>query len=318
MRKAFSSLVLAEHNNAKLAPGVYNAVNAASFFEEETILLVAGKDCSSVADEASKIKSVSKVLLWDRDELKHHTADSVADAIAAIQKQNNYKRVLAASSNFSRDVIPRLGGILNVQPISEVTKIMNEECFKRPGYAGNAIFTIGTHQELKLLTIRATAFDQNEVVDEAAPVEKVSLETNLSQKIKFIKEEVQKSERPDLGTAKIVVTGGRGLKGPENFHIAEDLAEVLGGAVGATRAAVDAHYCPNDLQVGQTGKIVAPDLYIALGVSGAIQHLAGMKDSKVIVAINTDGEAPIFEVADYGLVGDVFKVVPEMIEKLKK
>ncbi|OMJ67113.1 hypothetical protein SteCoe_35810 [Stentor coeruleus] len=318
LRRKFTSLVLAEHNNVKLNPIVYSVVNAAEYFNDDITVLVAGDTCGTVAQEASLITGVSRVLHIDSKDLKYQLADSLAKAVKQIQHANNFKRIIAGSSNFSRDVIPRLGGAFGVQPVTEITKIMNEDCYKRAAYAGNAIYTVVFVQpDIRLLTIRATSFDKNPVKKTPAPVERFDA-GDVKSAMTWVNEEIIKADRPDLASAKIVVAGGRGLKSKEGFKIAEDLADTLGGAVGASRAAVDAHYCHNELQVGQTGKIVAPNLYIALGISGAIQHLAGMKDSKVIVSVNTDPEAPIFGVSDYGLVGDAFKVVPEMISKLKK
>lgn len=317
MRRCFTTLILAEHNNSKLSPTVYNAINAADYFNDDITVLIAGHNCSSVAEEASKIKSVSKVLHVDSPSLNHQLPDSVSQVLFAAQSKFNFKRILAASSNYSKDIIPRLGGLLEVQPITEVTKIMNADVYKRSAYAGNAIYTVSSAQPFRLLTIRATSFDKNDVKDNSSPIEKFEA-GNTDSAMTWVSEEIEKLSRPDLGSAKIVVSGGRGLKNKEGFKLAEDLADALGAGLGASRAAVDANFCNNDLQVGQTGKIVAPELYIALGISGAIQHLAGMKDSKTIVAINTDPEAPIFGVADYGLVGDAFKVVPEMIQRLKK
>lgn len=317
IRRLFSSLVLAEHNNLKVSPLLSSAINAAEYFNEDVSVLVAGSMCKSVAEEVAKIKGVSKVFLVDSPDLEHQQADSVVKVLQFLQEKKKFRRVLASSSNFSKDVIPRLGGALEVQPITDVIKIMNADCFKRAAYAGNAIYTVSTVQPLRLLTIRATAFEKNPGRETSATIENISV-PEVTSAMKWISEEREEQSRPDLTAAKIVVSGGRGLKNREGFHLAEELGDCLGAAVGASRAAVDAHYCHNELQVGQTGKIVAPDLYIAIGISGAIQHLAGMKDSKVIVAINTDPEAPIFSVADYGLVADAFKAVPEIISKLKK
>lgn len=316
IHRCFTTLILAEHNNIKLSPTVYNAINAADYFNDDITVLVAGHNCSSAAKEASKIKSVSKVLQVDSPSLSHQLPDSVSQVLLAAQSKFNFKRILAASSNYSKDIIPRLGGLLEVQPITEITKIMNADVYKRSAYAGNAIYTVSSAQPLRLLTIRATSFDKNDEKTEPSPVEKFEA-GNTESAMTWVAEEIEKLSRPDLASAKIVVSGGRGLKSKEGFKLAEDLADALGAGLGASRAAVDANFCNNDLQVGQTGKIVAPELYIALGISGAIQHLAGMKDSKTIVAINTDPEAPIFGVADYGLVGDAFKIVPELIQRLK-
>ena len=316
-KRYFASLVLAEHNNSILSPIVSSAINAAEYFNDEISVLVAGNNCESVANQASKIAGVSKVLYADNIDLKYQQADSIAKVVHTLQLQRKYLRIIAASSNYSKDIIPRIGGMLEVQPISEIIKIMNVDCYKRAAYAGNAVYTVSSLQDLRLLIIRATAFDKNPERKESAPVEKIEVK-DIKSLMKWVGEEIEAKTRPDLTSAKIVVSGGRGLKNKEGFVLAENLADSLGAAVGASRAAVDAHFCHNELQVGQTGKIVAPDLYIALGISGAIQHIAGMKDSKVIVAINTDSEAPIFSFADYGLVADAFKAVPELISKMKK
>lgn len=317
IHRYFTTLVLAEHNNIKLSPTVYSAINAADYFNDDITILLAGHNCSTVAEEASKIKSVNKVLITDSPSLKHQLPDSISKILQSAHSKFSFKRIIAASSNFSKDIIPRLGGLLEVQPITEITKIMNADVYKRSAYAGNAIYTVSSAQALRLLLIRSTSFDKNGTNAESCPIEKFEV-GEIDSEITWVSEEIEKVTRPDLGSAKIVVSGGRGLKHKEGFKLAEDLADALGAGLGASRAAVDANFCNNDLQVGQTGKIVAPELYIALGISGAIQHLAGMKDSKTIVAINTDPEAPIFGVADYGLVGDAFKVVPEIIQRLKK
>ena len=317
LRRAFASLILAEHNNSRLSPLVASAVNAAEYFNDDIDVLVAGNNCESVATQVSKIGGVSSVLYANHLDLQYQQADSVAKVLHSVQLQKVYKRIIAASSNFSKDIIPRLGGILEVQPITEIIKIMNADCYKRAAYAGNAVYTVSSFQDLRLLLIRATSFEKNPEIAIGAPIEKIEVK-NVKSLMKWVGEEIETKYRPDLSTSKIVVSGGKGLKNKEGFELTENLADVLGGAVGASRAAVDGHFCNNELQVGQTGKIIAPDLYIALGISGAIQHLAGMKDSKCIVSINTDPEAPIFEVSDYGLVADAFKTVPEIISKLTK
>ena len=317
IRRFFSTLVLAEHSNLKLSPLVGPALNASEYFNEKISVLVVGHNCDSVVSEVSKLKGVSKVYLASSPDLEHQQADAVARILKSLQSTHNFKRILASSSNFSRDVICRLGGALEVQPITEIIKIVNADTYKRAAYAGNAIYTVSTAQSLRLLTVRATAFDKTPASPSACPVEKLPVD-GIKSLMAWIGEDIEKQTRPELTAAKIVVSGGRGLKNKEGFRLAEELGDCLGAAVGASRAAVDAHYCHNELQVGQTGKIVAPDLYVAIGISGAIQHLAGMKDSKVIVAINNDPEAPIFAVSDYALVADAFKAVPELIAKLKK
>mmetsp|Transcript_5859 Transcript_5859/g.10433 ORF Transcript_5859/g.10433 Transcript_5859/m.10433 type:complete len:323 (+) Transcript_5859:1331-2299(+) len=318
LSRQFATLVLAEHNNKILSPATRAAVSAATFLNEDVHVLVAGKNIGGVAQEAAKIRGVDKVLSIQHDALEHPSAEVFAGLLAALHASHNFTGFVAAGSNTSRDIIPRLGGLLNIQPITEVLEVKNAETFLRPMYAGNALQTVVSSSTPKILTIRATAFEKLPDKATASPIDEVSPDLVPRSTVEWVSEEIAKSDRPELANAKRIVTGGRGLKSKENFKLAEDLANVLGAALGATRAAVDAHYCPNDLQIGQTGKVVAPELYISLGVSGAIQHLAGMKDSKVIVSINTDPEAPIFAVSDYGLVGDIFKVVPELTAKLSK
>lgn len=317
LSRKFSTLILSDHNNLKLNPLVYYAVNAAEFFNDDITILVAGDACMPVATEASLINGVDKVIHINHQNLKHQLPDSMAKAIKQLQQVHKFKRIIAASSNFSNDIIPRLGGVFGVQPVSEITKIMNEDCYKRLAYAGNAIYTVIFHQtDIRLITIRATSFDRNPVKITPAPIEDFNVK-NVKSAMTWLGEDIEKTIRPDLNTAKIVVGVGKGLKNKKGFKIAEELADCLGGAVGASTAAIDGDLCNKDLQIGQSGKIVAPNLYIALGISGAVQHLAGMKDSKVIVAVNSDPGAPIFSVADYGIVADAFEVVPEMISKIK-
>lgn len=316
LSRHFATLVLAEHNHAVLNPATRAAITAATFLNDEVHVLVAGKNCSSVVQEASKIRGVDHVLSVNHDTLEHPNAEVFAGLLAALHARHTYSSFIASGSNMTRDIIPRLGGLLNIQPVTEILEIKNEETFLRPMYAGNALQKVISSSRPNVLTVRPTAFEKAPDKAAASPISEVSPDLVPASRVTWISEEISKSDRPELASAKRVVSGGRGLKSKENFKLAEDLANALGAALGATRAAVDAHYCPNDLQIGQTGKVVAPELYIALGISGAIQHLAGMKDSKVIVAINTDPEAPIFAVADYGLVGDVFKVVPELTAKL--
>jgi len=318
LNRRFTSLLVAEHSNGKLSSHVYNAVQAAEFFNEDTTILVAGHSQRKVAEEASRILNVDKVLYFDRPEFEHPTADLMASLVKAVQNKYKYKRVLAASSSSSKDYMPRVAAMFDVQPVTDIISILNEDSFKRATYAGNAIYTIHSHQSPQFLTLRPTSFEKSLITTEACPIEDLQLDLKFCPLARWKQDILEKSDRPELGTAPRVVGGGRAVKSKENFKLIEDLAQAFNAAVGATRAAVDAGYCTNDLQVGQTGKIVAPQLYVAVGISGAIQHLAGMKDSKVIVAINTDKEAPIFEISDYGLVGDLFKIVPELIEKVNK
>ncbi|MDD3020628.1 MAG: FAD-binding protein [Alphaproteobacteria bacterium] len=308
-------LVISEHSANQIKSSTLNCVTAALKLSGDIDLLVAGNSLSGIAQQASQISGVSKVIALDSPSLIHQLPEVLAPLIASLAK--NYTHVLAPATNFGKNLLPRVAGLLDVQQISDVIEIVSEDTFKRPVYAGNAIAIVTSSDAIKLMTIRATSFDPAQVSGGPAPIEQG--DNSSAQEFagtKFIKEELTKSERPELPAAKIVVSGGRGVGSGENFSIIYGLADKLGAAVGASRAAVDAGYVSNDYQVGQTGKIVAPQLYIAVGISGAIQHLAGMKDSKVIVAINKDPDAPIFQVADYGLVADLFEAVPELTEKL--
>ena len=309
-------LILGEHDNKTLKLSTQNAVTAAtSLTDSDCHLFVGGEDCRAVAEQASKLKNIHKVWLCESPYLAHHLAESMAQVIAPLAQ--NYTHILAPATTFGKNILPRLAALMGVGQISDVIQIKTPHIFVRPIYAGNAVETVESTDSLKMLTIRPTAFDLAEFLEnEQVPIETLdstAAEQSLSQ---FIRLEENKTTRPELSSARIVVSGGRGFKNRENFKILEPLAHKLGAAIGASRAAVDAGYISNDSQVGQTGKVVAPELYIAIGISGAIQHLAGMKDSKVIVAINKDPEAPIFKVTDYGLVGDLFKVIPELIEAL--
>lgn len=306
-------LVIAEHNNAALNPATLNTVGAALKLGGDIHILVAGSGCGTVAQQAGKIAGVTKVITADAPTLAHLLAEDVAPVIVGLAK--NYTHVLAPATTFGKNVLPRAAALLDTQQISEVTAIESPDTFQRPVYAGNAIATVKSSDAIKLLTIRTTGFDPAPAEGGSAAIENAGAPapSGLSS---FVGEKLVKSERPELAAAKIVVSGGRGLGSAENFALIEKLADKIGAAVGASRAAVDAGYVSNDRQVGQTGKVVAPDLYIAVGISGAIQHLAGMKDSKIIVAINKDPDAPIFTVADYGIVGDLFQIVPELESKL--
>ena len=306
-------LVIGEHDNSTLRPSTLNTVTAAAELGTEVDLLIAGADCSSVTDEASKVGSVSRVLAADDPSFSDGLAENIAPLIASIA--GNYSHVLAPATTYGKNILPRASALLDVQQISDISGIESEDTFIRPIYAGNAMATVRSTDALKLITVRTTAFDAVGM-DGAASVETVSGggDAGLS---KFVGEELTRSERPELTTADIIVSGGRGMQSSENFVLLEKLADKLGAAVGASRAAVDAGYVPNDYQVGQTGKVVAPNVYIAVGISGAIQHLAGMKDSKVIVAINKDEEAPIFQVADFGWVADLFEAIPQLASALE-
>ncbi|WP_371227723.1 electron transfer flavoprotein subunit alpha/FixB family protein [Pseudomonas sp. QE6] len=307
-------LVIAEHNNGALGAATLNTVAAAQKIGGDIAVLVAGQNVGGVAEAAAKIAGVSKVLVADNAAYAHQLPENVAPLIAAVVKEEGgkgYSHVLAAATTNGKNFLPRVAALLDVDQISEIIEVVSADTFKRPIYAGNAIATVQSSAAVKVITVRGTGFDAAAAEGGSAAVEAVSGPADAG-KSAFVGEELAKSDRPELTAAKIVVSGGRGMGNGDNFKILYALADKLGAAVGASRAAVDAGFVPNDMQVGQTGKIVAPQLYIAVGISGAIQHLAGMKDSKVIVAINKDEEAPIFQVADYGLVGDLFEAVPSL------
>lgn len=279
-------------------------------------VMVSGSGCKGVAEEAAKLDGVSKVIVADAPALEHGLAENYTTAILAAQEAGSYSHIVAGTSAIAKSTVPRVAAKLDVSAVTDVIDVKSEDTFVRPTYAGNAICTVQSSDSVKVLTIRPTAFEAAAAEGGSASVEDASAGEDMGIS-KWISEEVSKNDRPELASAKMVVSGGRGLQNGENFQMLYDLAGTMNAAVGASRAAVDAGFVPNDMQVGQTGKVVAPDLYIAVGISGAIQHLAGMKDSKVIVAVNKDPEAPIFEVADYGIVGDLFTLVPELHEKLK-
>lgn len=304
-----SILILAEHDNQQLSAETAKVVFAAQQLGGEIEVLVVGHQCQSVADDAAKLASVAKVLLVDDAAFEHQQADNVSKLVNTLAAKYDY--ILAAATSTGKDTLPRVAALLDVNQISDITAVVSEDTFVRPIYAGNALATVKSLDPKKVITVRSSAFDAV-AQDGAAPVEKLDL--NLVSLVEFISQTLTESVRPELTTARIVVSGGRGVGSAENFTILEQLADKLGAALGASRAAVDAGFVPNDLQVGQTGKIVAPDLYIAVGISGAIQHLAGMKDAKVIVAINKDPEAPIFQIADYGLEADLFDVIPKLLK----
>jgi electron transfer flavoprotein alpha subunit len=308
-------LVVAEHDNKTVKKATLNAVAAAQKLGSDIHVLIAGHQAGEAAKAAAQIAGVKKVLLADAPHLGEFLAENVAALIVSLSK--SYSHIVAPATSNGKNVMPRVAALLDVQQISDICAIESADTFVRPIYAGNALATVKSKDPIKVITVRTTAFDAV-ALGNSAPVEAVSApaDTGLSA---FVGREVSKSERPELTAAKIIVSGGRGMGSGENFtKVLEPLADKLGAAMGASRAAVDAGFVPNDWQVGQTGKIVAPDLYVAVGISGAIQHLAGMKDSRVIVAINKDEEAPIFQVADFGVVGDLFQLVPSLVEELKK
>ena len=305
-------LVIAEHTNAALAAATLNTVAAAQAIGGDIHVLVAGAACGAAAEAAAKVAGVAKVLVADNAAYAHQLPENVAPLVAELGK--GYSHILAAATSNGKNILPRVAAQLAVDQISEITAVVSADTFQRPIYAGNAIATVQSSAAVKVITVRSTGFDPVAAEGGSAAVEAVSGAADAG-KSAFVGEELAKSDRPELTAAKIVVSGGRGMQNGDNFQLLYKVADKLGAAVGASRAAVDAGFVPNDMQVGQTGKIVAPQLYIAVGISGAIQHLAGMKDSKVIVAINKDEEAPIFQVADYGLVADLFEAVPEL-EKL--
>ncbi|MBI4694729.1 MAG: electron transfer flavoprotein subunit alpha/FixB family protein [Gammaproteobacteria bacterium] len=310
-----TSLVIAEHNNRQLNGATLNAVAAAGRITGDVHVLVAGQGCADVAAQAAKIAGVAKVLLADAAHYGNSLAENLAPLVVSLAA--NYSHLLAAATTSGKNVMPRVAALLDVAQVSDIIAVVSDDTFVRPIYAGNVLATVQSIDAKKVITVRVTGFDPVAAEGGSAAVENVAAaaDAGLSS---FVGEELTKSSRPELTAADIVVSGGRGVGSSENFAIIEKLADKLGAAVGASRAAVDAGYVPNDYQVGQTGKVVAPQLYVAIGISGAIQHLAGMKDSKVIVAINKDEEAPIFQVADYGLVGDLFKEVPALCEALDK
>lgn len=306
-------LVIAEHDNAQLKPVTLSTLSAAEAIGGEVQLLVVGYQCQAVANEAAQIPTVSKVLLADNSAYEHQLAENVSSLILSIGA--SYSHILASSTTTAKNYLPRVAALLDVNQISDISDVVSADTFKRPIYAGNAIATVQSSDPFKVITVRGTAFDAVVSSGGSAAIEAITDVCNAGTS-SFVREELAVSDRPELTAASIVVSGGRGMGNGENFDLLYSVADKLGAAVGASRAAVDAGFVPNDMQVGQTGKMVAPDLYIAVGISGAIQHLAGMKDSKIIVAINKDEEAPIFQVADYGLVADLFDAVPELEQKI--
>jgi electron transfer flavoprotein alpha subunit len=310
-----SVLVIAEHDNKTLNAVTLNIVTAATKLGGDIHVLVAGQGASPVAEASAKVGGVTKVLLADDVAYANQLAEPLSLLITGLA--SSYTAVMAPATAFGRDFLPRVAALLDVAQISDITGIISPDTFVRPIYAGAAMATVRSNDAIKVITVRGTSFDPAPTQGIAAPIEPMG-RAEIPPGPVFVSQQLVKSERPDLAAARVIVTGGRGLAAPENFNLVETLADALGAAVGATRAAADAGYAPHDLMVGQTGKIVAPELYVAIGVSGAIQHLAGMKDSKVIVAINKDEEAPIFQFADYGLVADLFQAVPELQSELAK
>lgn len=310
--------MIAEHNGTALAGSTLSACNAAARFGDVTILVAGGANCSEVATQASNVQGCKRVLLGQDSILEKGLAENICKAAQSAIESGDYTHIVVPSSNFGKNYLPRLAAKLDASPITDVVEVIDNDTFVRPMYAGNALATVKSSEKVKLLSVRTTAFEKVAETGGSATVDTFEVRVPESDAglSTFKSESVSSSERPDLTAARVVVSGGRGMKSGENFKLLEALADKLGGAVGASRAAVDAGYVPNELQVGQTGKVVAPDLYIAVGISGAIQHLSGMKDSKTIVCINKDAEAPIFQVSDYGLVADLFEAVPELEGKL--
>jgi electron transfer flavoprotein alpha subunit len=302
-------LVIADHDNSAIAASTHVTIAAAKAIGGDIEVLVAGADCAAAGEAAAKIDGVSKVRVADNAAYANQLAENIGDLVAEIGK--DYSHILTSTSTVGKNFMPRVAALLDVAQISDISGVVSEDTFERPIYAGNAIATVQSTDSIKVITVRGTAFDAVAEEGGSAAVEAVDVvkDSGLST---WVKADIVELDRPELTAASVIVSGGRGMQNGENFVILEGVADKLGAAIGASRAAVDAGFCPNDMQVGQTGKIVAPDLYIAVGISGAIQHLAGMKDSKVIVAINKDEDAPIFQVADYGLVADLFKAVPEL------
>jgi electron transfer flavoprotein alpha subunit len=310
-----SVLLIAEHNNLNLKVFTLNVIGAASKIDADIHVLVAGNKCENVAKEAAAVPVVKKVLHSESPNYENYLAENLTPLIVRLAE--NYTHIISSANTFGKNFMPRVAALLDTSQISDIININSSDTFTRPIYAGNAFATVKSSDKKKCITIRPTSFDPAVTSGGSSPIEKVEA-ADIPNVSKFIKREETKSERPELGTARVVISGGRGLQSKENFKLINAIADKLNGAVGASRAAVDAGYISNDHQVGQTGKVVVPDLYIAVGISGAIQHLAGMKESKVIVAINKDSEAPIFAIADYGLEADLFEALPQLLEELNK
>ena len=310
-----SVLLIAEHNNQDLKPFTLNAVTAASQMGEDLHALIIGQNCGDATKKLSELRLVKKVIQVEAPHYENFVAENFAPVIVKLAE--NYSHIVCSANTFGKNLMPRIAASLDTSQVSDIIKVISQDTFLRPIYAGNAFATVKSKDSKKCITIRPTSFDPCEVSGGSAPIEKAEASEEFNH-TKFIKREEIKSDRPELGTARVVVSGGRGMQSGDNFKLITSLADKLNAAIGASRAAVDAGYIGNDHQVGQTGKVVVPDLYIAVGISGAIQHLAGMKESKVIVAINKDGEAPIFSVADYGLEADLFDAVPQFLDELNK
>ena len=310
-----SVLVLIEHDNKIVKASSLNTITAAKKIDQKVHAIVIGENCKKVSEEVSKFDGIEEVLLADNKIHANHLAENMAPLIVEIAK--NYTHILAPSSTFGKNIMPRVAALLDVAQLSDIISVINSDIFIRPIYAGNANSKIQSLDKIKIITVRTTTFEATKKEGGKAKITEIPIgkDMNIS---KFVKNELNKSDRPELTSAGIIVSGGRGMESGKNFSLLEELADKLKAAIGASRAAVDAGFVPNDFQVGQTGKVVAPELYIAVGISGAIQHLAGMKDSKIIVAINKDEEAPIFQVADYGLVGDLFQILPELTKEIDK
>ena len=308
-----SILIIAEHDNNELKGATLNTVAAGAAIGGDIDILVAGTDCGSVAEAASQVPGVRKVLVADKETYKNSLAENVGNLVAEIAE--GYSHILAPATTNGKNFMPRVAAKLDVSQISDISAVISEDTFERPIYAGNCIATVQSSDSIKVITVRTTGFDASQASGGSAELTAIDNDTDAGVS-SFVKEEIAESDRPELTAADVVISGGRGMQNGDNFSLLNGIADKLGAAIGASRAAVDSGFVPNDMQVGQTGKIVAPDLYIAVGISGAIQHLAGMKDSKVIVAINKDEEAPIFQVADYGLVADLFDALPELESKL--
>ena len=308
-----SILVIAEHDNQNLSPATFNTISASKKIGSDIDILVAGSGCADIGKQSSQIPDVKSVLVADSEEYKDFVAENLSALIISLSK--DYTHIIAPSTTTGKNFMPRVAALLDVMQISDIIKVIDETTFQRPIYAGNALSTVKSNDKIKIITVRTTAFEACPDTGGSAEINSVN-GIGETDKSRFIKSELSSSERPELTSAKIVISGGRGMQDGSNFEMLEKVADKLGAAVGASRAAVDAGFVPNDYQVGQTGKVVAPELYIAVGISGAIQHLAGMKDSKVIVAINKDEDAPIFQVADYGVVTDLFDAVPELESKI--
>ena len=310
-----SVLLIAEHNNKELKPFTLNAISAASQINEDVHVLVIGSNSDEVAKSVSQVPNVKKVIHVNNSIYENYLAENYTSVI--IELSENYSHIMCSANTFGKNLMPRVAALLDVSQVSDITKVISEDTFLRPIYAGNAFATVKSSDKIKCVTIRPTSFDPAPTSGGNAEIQN-SEPKEVTELSRFIKKEEIKSDRPELGTARVVISGGRGMQSGENFKLITAVADKLNAAIGASRAAVDAGYITNDHQVGQTGKVVVPDLYIAVGISGAIQHLAGMKESKVIVAINKDGEAPIFSVADYGLEADLFEALPKFLEELNK